>query len=1150
MAALHPDLRRQFEKKIVEARNVATAGATAALKRMGVADREAPGHLITAEQKALRVKLRAKARQIGDPFDSKQRIFSSLTKITHEVAYEHWHRMLFARFLAENHLLIHPDMKVAVTLAECKELAEEEAAKTGTKPDAWLVASRFASRMLPQIFRQDDPVLALGLAPEHQLKLERLLEEVPADVFTADDSLGWVYQFWQKEEKDRVNRAGDKITSETLPAVTQLFTEHYMVLFLLHNTIGAWHAGKVLAANPRLAKEAKDEEELRHAVALDGYTFNYLRFIRTEDGKGPWAPAAGTFAGWPKTAAELKMLDPCCGSGHFLIAGFDLLVWLRMVEESLSRADAVDAVLRNNLHGLEIDPRCTQIAAFNVALAAWKTLGGHRELPSLQIACAGLAPAGKKDEWLALADAEPPRDREPVRFGLGMLYDAFVHAPTLGSLINPSGVTGTLGAADYDTLRPALERGLASQDEDVHAEAVAAQGLLAAAELLSRSYTLVLTNVPYLGRGKQDPTLQAWADEHEPDAKADLATMFISRALGHPATRRVNWLDKAGTLAVVCPQNWLFLTTYKKLRERLLRDETWNVVARLGNGAFETIGGAVVNVALLSISRGEASDDHAMRGLDASIAKTPTGKAALLRGETGADPVAECAANLRRLPQAGQRKNPNYQITIGPNEESALLSAFADTWQGLVTGDVNKFTRCFWEVGLDRAWQFFVCCPDRTAPDIGRSTIVRWDGGEGTLHRDSSAHNFPPRSVLGCEGVLLSQVGEIYSTTYRGEIFDLAVPLIPQNAEHLPAIRAFCEDESFNELVRSQSQSLAVRVGYFLNVPFDLSHWQAVAAEKYPNGLPEPESDDPTQWLFHGRPEASAAPLQVAVARLAGYRWPAERDEKMRLSPRARELIARCGELQSFADKDGVVAIPVVGQESPAAERLRALLAAAYGKEWSPAKLHQLLSDPKVDWADAGLEDWLRNGFFEQHCALFHQRPFVWQIWDGRKDGFSVLVNSHKLADGKNGAKLLEKIIYRHLGDWITRQEEGARKSPPVPGADLRLGAAKELQAKLAKIAEGEAPFDIFVRWKPIEQQPIGWEPDLNDGVRMNIRPFVQAGVLRKNPKINWNKDRGKDPESAPWFKKFKGERINDYHLTLEEKRAARERAESAHVRR
>lgn len=113
-------------------------------------------------------------------------------------------------------------------------------------------------------------------------------------------------------------------------------------------------------------------------------------------------------------------------------------------------------------------------------------------------------------------------------------------------------------------------------------------------------------------------------------------------------------------------------------------------------------------------------------------------------------------------------------------------------------------------------------------------------------------------------------------------------------------------------------------------------------------------------------------------------------------------------------------------------------------------------------------------------------------------------------------------------------------KGDPTLHADARLTAARDLQRRLKLIAEGEPPHDIFVRWKPLVQQPIGWEPDLNDGVRLNIRPFVTTGVLRKNPTVNWKKDRGKDPESAPWFSVFHGERINEHHLTVAEKRNAR----------
>ncbi len=179
--------------------------------------------------------------------------------------------------------------------------------------------------------------------------------------------------------------------------------------------------------------------------------------------------------------------------------------------------------------------------------------------------------------------------------------------------------------------------------------------------------------------------------------------------------------------------------------------------------------------------------------------------------------------------------------------------------------------------------------------------------------------------------------------------------------------------------------------------------------------------------------------------------------------------------------------------------------------------------------------------YFEQHFKLFHHRPFIWHIWDGLKDGFAALVNYHKL-DRAN----LERLIYTYLGDWIRMQERAAADG--AQGADERLAAAKGLKTKLEAILEGEAPLDIFVRWKPIEAQPIGWEPDLNDGVRLNIRPFLLAGdvgkkgagILRAKANIHWKKDRGKDVESAPWYHRFQGDRINDHHLTLAEKRAAR----------
>ena len=316
-------LRRVLEKAVKDARIVAEEGSRDAIRRLGVADGKAPSYLSDAE-KDLRRRLRAHARALGDPFD-RSKDTQETKRLIEGAAYAHWHRMLFARFLAERGLLRHPVHNVAVTLDDCRELAAEE-----NLADAWAVAERYSAAMLPAVFWIDDPVLVLDLDPVHTQKLNRLVTDLDAAIFGADDSLGWTYQFWRAAEKDAANKSGVKIGSDELPAVTQLFTEPYMVRFLLHNSLGAWWAGKVLAANPALGVQAEDEDTLRAACALPGYSFDMLRFAR--EGDAPWRPLAGTFADWPNEARAITMLDPCCGSGHFLTEAMAVLAALRQVK--------------------------------------------------------------------------------------------------------------------------------------------------------------------------------------------------------------------------------------------------------------------------------------------------------------------------------------------------------------------------------------------------------------------------------------------------------------------------------------------------------------------------------------------------------------------------------------------------------------------------------------------------------------------------------------------------------------------------------------------------------------------------------------------------------------------------------------------------
>ena len=1121
MSNLPTPLRRQLERAVMQARTVAETGARHALEALAVHEPDPYKHMGEA-QRNLRRKLRSQAKQLGDGESQTKRGAYSIKHLAEKLAYDQWHRLLFARYLLENNLLISPEHEVSVTLADCEELS----ASLGLK-DAWSVAARFAAKELPEIFRADDPAGAVELSVNDRQPLIALVTGLPVEVFTASDSLGWCYQFWQAEKKDEVNAAGNKIGADELPSVTQLFTEDYMVDFLLDNTLGAWHAGKALAANPTLAQTAQSEDELRSALSLPGCPWKYLRFIKHDEGK--WTPAAGTFDGWPTSAKELTCLDPCMGSGHFVVAMFERVLALRVSEERLDETTAVAAVIRDNMFGLELDPRCTQIAAFNLALAAWRRVG-HCKLPAMNLACSGLAPNTREADWVAIAGSD-----SKLRNGMERLYRLFKDAPVLGSLINPRAGEGDLLVAAFHELQPLLEKALAQEtkDDTAHEMAVTARGLAKAAEILAGQFTLVATNVPYLVSGKQDDPLKDFLVAHFYSGRSDLATAFVLRS--------VQFCSQGGTVALVTPQNWLFLGSYRTLREELLAKAKWETVVRLGAGAFETITGEVVNVGLVSLSETLPSKSSCFLGLDVTGQDSVTGKELALRS----NPIAQFA-------QLAQLGNPDARVLFEETGNLKLLSDYVVCHQGLATGDLPRFGARFWEIPrFDRAWIPWQGTVESTCDHGGRSGALLWEDGRGQLHAFNEAHKAVRKNthlrgvhVVGKAAVVITQMGRLPATLYSGERYDdnMSV-LMPNDSANLPAIWAFCSSKEYGEVVRQRDQSLKVPANTLAKVPFDLAHWQKVAAEKYPHGLPKPFSSDPTQWLFNGHPAGADQPLHVAVARLLGYQWPRQTGSSFPDCP----ALGPDG-LEKLADDDGVACLSATKGEAPAAERLRSLLVHALGNFDLSALIAS--AGPKGSKSER-LEDWLRDEFFEQHCALFHHRPFIWHVWDGLKNGFSALVNYHKLTHAN-----LEKLTFAYLGDWIRRQQ--AAVAAEEAGSDAKLQAAKQLQATLKLILEGEPPYDIFVRWKGLAQQSIGWHPDLNDGVRMNIRPFATADILRKRVKIKWEKDRGKEPvrkkTEFPWFwgwdelkkdfagvgKEPDGNRWNNCHYTIAAKQAVK----------
>jgi hypothetical protein len=1053
---LNADQRRHLDGAVQRARTAAEQAAGNALRALAVAEPSRPSYL-KDDDNALRLALREKARQLGD---DTARSGAELTSLMREVAYEQWHRLLFARFLETNGLLRHPEFRdTALTFGDCADVADDLG-----EPDGWSVAARFASEILPGVFRLDDPAVRVRFATEHRVELERILLSIPTEVFVTEDALGWVYQFWQTAEDARVRQSGIKIGGADLSPVTQYFTEDYMVRFLLENSLGAWWAG-------------------RHADSPLIDSWEYLR--RLDDG----TPAAGIFPEWPATAAEVAVMDPCCGSGHFLVAMFGMLWRMRAEEEALSAAEAQDAVLRDNLHGLELDPRCTQIATFNVALEAWKQ-GGFRDLPAPNIACSGIPARAAREAWEAHGG-----ENHELRTVLARLHSLFRDADTLGSLITPRYADSSdvlFGrdlntGADWEAVRAALTCALTEENRAQTVLGHAASDVVHAASLLAGQYTLIATNPPYLKRASMAPRLQAYVDANHPEARADIATAFIERCF--------QFVGSGRTLAVVSPQNWLLLTSYSKFRGDLLKQRCFDAVARLGSGAFRQITGEVVKVSLTIMSNRTAPATQRIAGLPAQRVKGAEAKAAALR--TG---------EVRRPLQTSQLDNPDTRITLTEISRDILLATRARAIQGVTTGDNPRFIRNMWEVPLPHNdFRFIQSSVGSSESYAGREHIIWWQRN-GKLLRDNPQARIQGSAAWGKLGVAVSQMGALAVTLYDGEIFDMNTAIIlPMNEQDLPAIWAYCSNPEFAEDVRELDDKVNVTNATLVKVAYDRERWQKAADAMGP--LPGAHTADPTQWLFEGSVSASDHPLQVAVARLLGYRWPAQKPHH----------------LDQFADSDGIAALQSLPGEPDFATRLRELLLAAYGGEWSSTLERKLVIE--AGGKDGRLEDWLRDTFFAQHVKIFDHRPFLWHIWDGRKDGFSAIVNYHKFDH-----RTLEKLTFTSLGAWIDRQKH--ETAAGRAGADARLAAAENLQQRLKLILDGAPPYDVYVRWREIEEQPIGWNPDIDDGVRLNIRPFVTAGVLRSRVNVHWKKDRGANLDGS--------ERINDLHPTLDERRKAR----------
>lgn len=509
-------------------------------------------------------------------------------------------------------------------------------------------------------------------------------ESVRADIVAAigpDESgrmdvevIGWLYQFYIAARKKEINESKDKIDEKTLAPVTQLFTPHWVVRYLVENTLGMqW-----LRAHPDSALREK---------------FEYL--VTPAEGQEDQGLAISN----PK---DFRVIDPACGSGHMLTYAFDVL-WEMYVEAGYPTRRIARLILEKNLHGADVDGRAAQLASFALTMKAVEHdpgfLGRIERQSQQDGGTSWRGPRIVHVQSVKLDELSPAEiadaSGEGVSLGVSQLIEQLRYADTYGSLIRvPVGASALFREIARRTEAGERQQLLGGADRDDWQRAADMCEVLE-----DGRYTTLIANPPYLGMRKAKDPLKRFANKHYKRSSTDLCTMFIERA--------ASFVQRRGAIGMITMHAWMFLDSYRELRPWMLSAMSIDSMAHLGTRAFDSIGGEVVQTTAFATTNVACDanrvgvylrlvDGHNEAEKKRLLREAATNGAHRLRFETSVATFALIPG--RPIVYWASRE------MLDAFEEGTPLGEIAEPKVGLQTGDNERFLRQWFEVSADRSY--------------------------------------------------------------------------------------------------------------------------------------------------------------------------------------------------------------------------------------------------------------------------------------------------------------------------------------------------------------------------------------------------------------------------------------------------------------
>lgn len=1019
-----------------------------------------------------------------------------------------------------------------------------------------IVQCNALNSILPGMFQTIADYTEL-LLPDNLLRegsvIEQMISQIPEDNWQdAVQIIGWLYQYYNSEKKDDVFAAlkkNVKITKENIPAATQLFTPDWIVRYMVENSLGRlWvegHPDAKAQLLPTPEEQAaytagnRDPEDTKWHYYLEEAQQELQVQAQLSEIRKQYADL---------TPEQIKVIDPCCGSGHILAYLFDVLMQI-YENYGYTPRDAVASILQNNLYGLDIDDRAAQLAYFAVMMKAVrydkrflkrKDEDGEPDVPQPHVYAIEESNRIEKPDVEYFCNGKLELN-DAMHTILTQLYDAKEY----GSIL-------TITPQDWDALYARFDE--VTGESSFHRESIRKKllPLMRVAQTLAQKYDVVVTNPPYMGSSGMGAKLAEYVKKNYPDSKSDLFAVFIEVCS--------RMAKQNGYQAMITQHAWMFLSSFEKLREKMMLTETISM-AHLGARAFEEIGGEVVQTTAFVRC---ANHVEGYKGTYCRLIE-PT-------SQQGKEEMFLAGQKRYTANQDDFAKIPGASVAYWVSKKlystfrNSLLYDYTISDGQNKTGDNAKFVREFWEVrnsnvGKGKKWLFYAKGGGYRKWYGNLSEVVNWSEEAREFYKNDKICRIIPEYLWYKAGITWSLISNNPSFRLLPEeaTFDVGgSSIFLKDNSNIEFVLGLLNSKVFSYVQKIVNPTINIQVKDIRVMPFVKKNENEITglAEECSFLSKEDWDSFETSWDFTRHPFIKAITkypnmMDIGNIYLAECYdiWAGECEERFEKLKANEEELNRIfidiyglqDELTpEVEDKDVTVRKADLGRDvrsfisyavgcmfgrySPTYDGL-----AYAGSTWDDGKYNIYKPDAdgiipicddeyfeddmmgrfvefvRVVCGDNSLEDNLRfvanalggkgqpkevirnyflNDFYADHCKIYQKRPIYWLFDSGKKNGFKCLIYLHRYQPDTI-ARIRTDYVHEQQARYRTAIEDLEKQVAAATSTSERVKLTKQLNKVQAQDNELH---QYEEKVHALADQMI--KIDLDDGVKHNYEIF------------------------------------------------------------